>query len=159
VLTGKLVVDELFARWGLRAEQLRRGRYALMLDPAKALADDERALLRRANEEIYDRFVGRVADGRGLSVDRVREIARGRVWAGADAVGIGLVDELGDLELGVARARALAGLGPDAPVWDVDPADRLLLPSAASAEALLDLAAPLLRETSWLVLPMWLRWA
>jgi protease-4 len=157
VLTGKLVVEDLFARWGLHAEQIRRGRYALLLDPAKPLGDDERTLLRRANEEIYDRFVARVAEGRGLSVDRVREIARGRIWAGADALKLGLVDELGDLELGFSRARALAGLGDDAPIWEVDPPEELVLPGQ-SPEAMLAAMAPLLRETSWLVLPAWFRW-
>jgi protease-4 len=157
VLTGKLVVEDLFARWGLHAEQIRRGRYALLLDPAKPLGEDERALLRRANEEIYDRFVARVAEGRGLPAERVREIARGRIWAGADAVKLGLIDELGDLELGLARARALAGLCPDAPVWEVEPSDDLVLP-VQSVDALLDAATPLLRETSWLVVPAWFRW-
>jgi protease IV len=157
VLTGKLVADELFARWGLRAELIRRGRYALMLDPSQPLSDDERALLRRANGEIYDRFVGRVADGRHLTVERVRELARGRVWAGTDALAAGLVDELGDLGTGLARARELAGLGPHAPVWDVEAPDELLLPKAPDAAALLELAAPILRETSWLVLPAWFR--
>jgi protease-4 len=158
VLTGKLVVEDLFARWGLHAEQLRRGRFALMLDPAKPLADDERALLRRGNEETYDRFVARVADGRSLAVDRVRELARGRIWSGGDALARGLVDEIGDLATGIQRARSLAGLGADAPVWDVEPSDDFLLPAPTGAEALAQLAAPLLRETSWLVLPMWIRW-
>jgi protease-4 len=153
VLTGKLVAEELFARWGLNAEQVRRGRYALLLDPAKSLGDEERALLRRANEEIYDRFVARVADGRRLDVARVREIARGRIWAGADALSVGLVDELGDLETGIQAARDLAGLGPDAPVWDVEAPDAWTLPAVPDAAALLELAAPILRETSWLLLP------
>ena len=159
VITGKLVVEELFARWGLNAEQVQRGRYALLLDPAKSLGDEERALLRRANEEIYDRFVARVADGRRLDVARVREIARGRIWAGADALAVGLVDELGDLETGIQRARELAGLGPDAPVWDVEAPDEPLLPAMPDAAALLELAAPLLRETSWLLLPARFRMA
>ena len=157
VLTGKLVLEDLFAKWGLRAEQIRRGRYALMLDPATAFGDEERALLARANGEIYDRFVAKVADGRRMTVERVREIARGRVWAGADALAAGLVDELGDLETGVQRARELAGLGPDAAVWDVEPPDELQLPHAPDAAALMELATPFLRETSWLVLPQWLR--
>ncbi len=157
VITGKLVIEDLLARWGLHAEQVSRGRHALLLDPARPLGDEGRALLSRANEEIYARFVARVADGRHLAVERVREIARGRIWAGADAKAVGLVDELGDLATGIERARELAGLGPDAPVWDVEAPDQLLLPSAPDAAALLELARPILRETSWLLLPAWLR--
>ena len=157
VITGKLVVEDLFARLGLRAEQIRRGRYALLLDPASPFGDDERALLTRHIQEVYDRFVSRVADGRHLSVERVRELARGRVWAGTDALAHGLVDELGDLETGIQRARELAGLGPDAAVWDVEAPDEMLLPAVPDAATLLDLAALLLRETSWTLLPAWFR--
>jgi len=153
VLTGKIVLEDLFARAGLHAEALRRGRYALMHDPVRPLGDEERELLRRSNEEIYDRFVARVAEGRGLSPERVRELGKGRIWSGADALERGLVDELGDLETGLARARELGGLGPDAPVWDVPAPEEMVLPSA-DAEAMLDALVPLARETSWLLLPV-----
>jgi protease-4 len=157
VITGKLVVDELFARWGLNAQQVRRGRYALLLDPATPLSDDERALLQRHNQEVYDRFVSRVADGRHLSVERVREIARGRIWSGSDALTHGLVDELGDLSTGIQRAKELGGLGPNAPVWDVEAPDEHLLPTPADAASVMAVVRPMLRETSWAILPAWLR--
>jgi protease-4 len=156
VLTGKLVLEDLFARVGLHAEEVRRGRYALMYDPARPLGDEERELLRRANEEIYDRFVARVAEGRRLSTERVRELAKGRIWSGADALDRGLVDELGDLETGFARARELANLGPDAPIWDVPAPEEMVLPSG-DAEAMVEALVPLARETSWLLLPVRLR--
>jgi protease-4 len=169
VITGKLVVDELFARWGLKSERVQRGRFALMMDPAAPLTEDERALLRRANDEIYARFVARVADGRRLSVERVRELARGRVWAGTDALAHGLVDELGDLETGLARARELAGLPANAPAWEVEPRQGLVLPgqdadaiaSFASGSQVEDAVRQVTRwarETSWLVSPAWYRW-
>jgi protease IV len=157
VLTGKIVLEDFFARWGFRAEQIQRGRYALMLDPSRPFGDEERALLRRSNEEVYARFVARVAEGRGLSQDRVREIGRGRLWSGSDALGLGLVDELGDLETGLARARELGGMSENAPVWDVEAGSDPVLPEAPSAAALMEAAAPLLRETSWMILPAWLR--
>lgn len=152
VITGKLILADLFARAGLNPERVQRGRYALMLDPSRPLGDGERALLARSNAEIYDRFVARVAEGRRLTTDRVNELGRGRVWSGADAVELGLADELGDLETALARARELGGLGPDAPVWDVPAPDGMVLPSG-DAEAMLAAAAPFARETSWLVLP------
>jgi protease-4 len=157
VLTAKLVLEDLYAKHGINAQQIRRGRFALLLDPSRPLDEEGRALLRRNNEEIYDRFVGRVAEGRGLPVERVREIARGRVWAGTDALGVGLVDELGDLPLGIARARELGRLGPDAPVWDVHPQDDTLLPQVPDPAALIDFAELVGREHAWLVLPSVLR--
>jgi protease-4 len=60
--------------------------------------------------EIYDAFTARVAEGRGMTRSQVEELARGRVWTGADALENGLVDEIGDLEQAVAKAAELAQL-------------------------------------------------
>ena len=49
-------------------------------------------------ENIYDKFTGLVAEGRGMTVENVDAIAQGRVWTGAEALGIGLVDEIGTIE-------------------------------------------------------------
>ena len=70
---------------------------------------------------MYDRFITRVADGRRLSKERVNEIGRGRIWSGLDALELGLIDELGDLQTGLTRARELAGLPHDAPAWNAAP--------------------------------------
>lgn len=60
--------------------------------------------------DIYEDFVTKVAAGRGLTVDQVKEVAKGRVWTGEDALGIGLVDEIGDLNDAIAYAVKEAGL-------------------------------------------------
>ena len=72
----------------------------------------------RSIEDIYDRFTTIVSEGRELPKDRVDEIGQGRVWTGADALGIGLVDELGTLEDAVGYAASLAGLD-DPASWSV----------------------------------------
>ena len=63
--------------------------------------------------KTYDDFTKRVAEGRGLSQTYVDSIGQGRVWAGADAIGIGLVDQLGDMEDAIAYAAEKANLGND----------------------------------------------
>ena len=60
-------------------------------------------------DAIYGDFVAKVASGRRLSEDRVHELARGRVWSGADAVANGLADEAGGLREAVAIARRRGG--------------------------------------------------
>ena len=65
---------------------------------------------------FYADFVARVAEGRDLDVEAVDEVARGRVWTGADALERGLVDELGGLRTAVRRAKVLAGIDADAEV-------------------------------------------
>jgi protease IV len=71
---------------------------------------DEWALVNAWLDHIYADFTGKVAEGRGLSREQVHELARGRVWTGADAHARGLVDELGGLERAAAIARRRAGL-------------------------------------------------
>ena len=100
-----------------------------------------------------DRFaVTLLAAGRGLSGDRVHELARGRVWTGADALANELVDELGGLDRAADVARTRAGLPPAAPVRiypRVRPLDRLRAPASSDSRpaAPAGLAAGLLAET------------
>ena len=68
------------------------------------------AAINESVSDIYDAFTERVAQGRNMTRERVEELARGRVWTGADALENGLVDEIGDLEYAVAYAAQLASI-------------------------------------------------
>ena len=74
------------------------------LDPA------EEAVMQKNIDDTYEDFVARVAAGRGLATEAVDAIAQGRVWAGGDAIGLGLVDELGGLTDAIQYAATMAGL-------------------------------------------------
>jgi ClpP class serine protease len=76
-------------------------------------SERERIQVRRDMGAAYARFKSRVAEGRGMTEEQVEEIARGRVWTGAQAREIGLIDELGDFETALALAKELAGLKPE----------------------------------------------
>ena len=67
-------------------------------------------------DAVYTDFTAKVASGRRMDVGRVHELARGRVWTGADAVVNGLADETGGMREAIAIARRRAGLRDDAPV-------------------------------------------
>ena len=67
-------------------------------------------------DRIYEDFTGRVAAGRDLPREEVLELARGRIWTGEDALEIGLVDELGGVDVAMRLAREAIGLEPDAPL-------------------------------------------
>ena len=69
--------------------------------------------------KTYDQFTKRVAEGRGLRQSYVDSIGQGRVWSGADAIGLGLVDRLGDMEDAIAFAAEKANLGSDYKVVDM----------------------------------------
>jgi protease IV len=114
VVSGKQVVEGLVERLGIGHEGVAGGRHGLMFSPLQAFTDDEWERLNVWLDRIYDDFTAKVADGRGLPGGRVDEIARGRVWTGADAKERGLVDELGGLRVALDVARQRAGLPPSA---------------------------------------------
>ena len=105
------IVDELMNdHIGINFDTVNTATHANGFSPFRPLGEEERALLTGRTESIYNTFLGRVADGRKLSIDRVREIAGGRVYTGRRALEIGLVDELADLDAAVAHAAELAEL-------------------------------------------------
>ena len=78
--------------------------------PGHTLTADERAFMMRSVDKVYGRFTSLVADGRNLPLERVLEIAEGRVWAGTTAHEIGLADSCGGLKSAIAIAADKAGL-------------------------------------------------
>ena len=84
-----------------------------MFGPERPFREDERARLRESIERSYQLFLERVAAGRGRTPDQVDPIAGGRVWTGRQALGNGLVDELGGFEVAFAEARRRGGLGEE----------------------------------------------
>jgi len=113
---GKMVVRKLLDRLGLTTGTVSHGARSLMFSQRRGFSDDERERLAHTIDAIYDDFVAKVARGRGRGVAEIESIARGRVWTGSDALGIGLVDELGGLRDAVRIARSRAGLSADAPL-------------------------------------------
>jgi protease-4 len=116
VFGGKMVVRGLLDRLGLTTGTVSQGARSLMFSPRQGFSEDERERLAATIDAIYDDFVDKVARGRHRPVAEIENVARGRVWTGSDALGIGLVDELGGLRDALRIARARAGLPADAPV-------------------------------------------
>ena len=79
----------------------------------RPMTQDKKLLIQRQVERGYRTFLSRVSTGRDLSVARVDSIGQGRVWLGAKAKELGLVDELGGLEDAIRLAARLAGLSKD----------------------------------------------
>jgi protease-4 len=114
VFGGKFVVSEALGRFGVDLRGLSvGGEYADALSPATAFDQGQRAAFAASMDRTYEEFVQRVSTGRRLPIARVREIARGRVWTGAQARSLGLVDQLGGLSEAIAKARELAEIPED----------------------------------------------
>ncbi|WP_433182225.1 signal peptide peptidase SppA [Actinoallomurus sp. CA-150999] len=128
VVFGKPVVGDLLERLGIGLGTVEHGAHARMYAPTRDFTEEEWARVNIFLDRVYDDFTGKVAEGRGMPRDRVHELARGRVWTGADAHERGLVDELGGLAYTIDLARKKAGLPVDAPVRTyprATPLDRL----------------------------------
>ena len=108
VVGGKLALRGALAKLGVNTFPVGRGKRATMTASLGPWSDDERAAVRTGMEAVYQVFVGRVAEGRHKSPAEIDRIAQGRVWTGARAKELGLVDEIGGLDAALAEARTLA---------------------------------------------------
>jgi protease IV len=116
VIMGKPVLTDALERVGITTDSVAVGSGANMLAPTHPFTEDEWNRINIWLDAIYQDFIGKVASGRRMPVDRVHEVARGRVWTGADAAQNGLVDELGGMQAAAEIARRRAGLPADAPL-------------------------------------------
>ena len=115
VYGGKFDLGPALARFGVDVRQTTvGGDYAGAFGMGREFSDKDRAAFSGWMDQIYANFVARVAEGRHLSPDRVRQIARGRVWTGAQARQLGLVDEIGGFYQAVDKAKALADIKGEA---------------------------------------------
>ena len=101
---------ELSATIGINAEQVGTNKNAVDYSLFEPMTASFRNLVKEGIEKTYATFLQRVADGRNLSIDEVDALAQGRVWSGADAQAMGLVDQLGSLDDAIALAAELAEL-------------------------------------------------
>ena len=119
------VYDKGFGKkLGMTSDLVQRGRHAdlgqgvrlpftSLIVPARNLTPEERAKGEKIIREHYSDFVAKVAQGRNMTEQRVREIAEGRIYSGIAARELGLVDELGSLTTAISIARDKAGLKPE----------------------------------------------
>jgi len=146
VITGKPVLTEALERAGITTDSVSVGSGANMFAPTHPFSEEEWQRINAWLDAIYLDFTEKVAAGRRMTVGRVHEIARGRVWTGADAARNGLVDELGGMAAAAEIARRRAGLPADAPLRvfpRLTPLDQLRPPESSesrpAAAASLDL--------------------
>lgn len=102
--------EESLAKLGVYNDGVGTNQMADAFIPTRALNPKLSAAMQQITERGYRVFLEKVADGRGMSLEAVEQIAQGRVWTGSRAQKLGLVDKLGDLEAAVESAAALAGL-------------------------------------------------
>jgi protease-4 len=97
-------------KMGITIDTVNTNAHSDMMSTLRAATPTESAQIQKSVENVYQTFIGRVADGRGLTKEAVNEIGQGRVWSGSDALAIKLVDELGGLPEAIAYAAKKAKL-------------------------------------------------
>ncbi len=115
VFGGKFALGKALGRYGVDMRGLKvGGDFADAFSPEAPMSPAQHAAVSAWMDHIYQGFVSRVAQGRHLSVARVEDIAKGRVWTGAQAQKLGLVDRIGDFYDAVDQAKSLAHIGGQA---------------------------------------------
>lgn len=111
VVGGKMVTAGFWDKVGFSWDEVHAGANAAMWSTTRDYTPAEWSRFQAWLDRVYADFTGKVAEGRGLQKERVLEIAKGRVWTGEDAKGLGLVDELGGFPVALKLARQAAGIG------------------------------------------------
>ena len=115
-LTGSIGVFSLIPEFsktigkvGVNLVTVGSNKHSDMYSLTRPFDAEETASMQLYVDDVYERFVGLVAEGRSLETQKVDDMAQGRVWVGTDALGLGLVDEIGGLREAVNYAASLSG--------------------------------------------------
>ena len=110
IFGGKFALDGTFNKIGVTFDNVTVGGDFANAYGVAPFNQGQEAEISAMLKRGYDRFVGLVGEGRGMSYDQVHEVARGRVWSGEQALEIGLVDEIGGIMTAISKAQELAGM-------------------------------------------------
>jgi protease-4 len=110
-------VQKLASDYGITWDVVKTGRYADSATISRPKTPQELAIAQKSVNQIYNQFLNKVAQSRKIPVQKVAQIAQGRVWSGQDAKKLGLVDEIGGIDDAIEYAAKQANLRDD---WEVE---------------------------------------
>ncbi len=116
VVGGKLLTSKLMENLGISSDEVHTSTNATMWSSSLDYTPQQWQRITAWLDHVYVDFTQKVAQGRGLTQEQVHAVAKGRIWTGEDAKGIGLVDELGGFPVALRLAKQAAGIEADAPV-------------------------------------------
>ncbi|MBW2476630.1 MAG: signal peptide peptidase SppA [Deltaproteobacteria bacterium] len=119
--------QELLDKIGLQSLVIKSGEHKDIGSPTRPMSEADKAILQAMIDDVHQQFVESVAAGRELDESIVRDLADGRIFTGRQAMNLGLVDELGNLEAAIRRAAELGGIDgePDV-VYPAEPKPKLI---------------------------------
>ena len=101
---------QLSKNLGIKSQLVQTHKNAADYSVFEPIQDNFKEVITQSIESVYGTFLKRVADGRKMSIEQVDAVAQGRVWSGADALKVGLIDEMGGLDKAIAYAAKLSKL-------------------------------------------------
>jgi protease-4 len=107
------VQELLNDKLGITTDVVTTGEFSDYMNAGRTMTDVERMIIQSSVEDGYETFISRVAEGRGMSIEAVKEVASGRVWTGNQAKERGLVDVLGGLDTAIEIAAGKIDAGSD----------------------------------------------
>ena len=116
MIAGKPVLAGLWDKLGISWAAISAGQNAGMWSVNQPFTGTAKERVSQLLDSIYGKFKDGVADGRKMAPERVEEIAKGRVWLGSEALGLGLVDEVGGLFEAQGAVRSALKIATDAPL-------------------------------------------
>jgi protease-4 len=122
-LTGSIGVympymntEELFKKIGISTGKIKSGTFKDIMSTDRPMTEEEKAILQRIVNEIYEDFIATVAAGRKMDAGKLRSYADGRIYTGAQAKNIGLIDEVGNYYDALEATGRMAGFDGIPPV-------------------------------------------
>ena len=103
-------IEELMRKVGLKTEIIKSGKYKDIGVATRSLSEEDREILKRVIDDVYEQFVSAVASGRNLPLEKIKRLADGRIFSGKQAVELGLVDGLGNLQDAISEAAKMTGI-------------------------------------------------
>lgn len=103
-------VEGLMGKLGIKTEVVKSGRYKDMASIFRGIGKEEKVILQEVLDNVHEQFIKAVAEGRKMFYDDVKKISDGRIFTGEQALKIGLIDELGDLDDALRVAAKLSGI-------------------------------------------------
>jgi protease-4 len=118
VITMSPNLKRLFDKFGIQMNVIKSGKYKDILSTSRDMTAEERSLLQEMIDLSYNKFIKDIALGRNMSQEDIRPVADGRVMNGETALKNRLIDQLGTFEDAILKAKELAALDADAPVYE-----------------------------------------
>lgn len=103
-------VEGLLSKIGVKTEVIKSGRHKDIASVFRGIKKEEREILQGVLDNVHEQFIKAVAEGRKMLPEDVKEIADGRIFTGEQALKVGLIDELGNLEDAIKTAAQLSGI-------------------------------------------------